>query len=67
MGSDPYTPYQQYGQPVSVAYSYKMFCLLPYIDFYWIDDTCIKDRYMTIGWLFWSFDISLIRKDEHDV
>jgi len=61
MGSDPYVPYQQHGEIAQVASSYTVFCLLPYIDFYWIDEPHIKDRYMTIGWLFWSFDIPLIR------
>lgn len=55
-----YTPYQ-HGEIPKTAYSYKNFCLLPYIDFYWVNEPHLKDRYVTIGWLLWEFDIPLIR------
>ena len=40
---------------------HSRFSLLPFIDFYWVDDTNYKDRSVTIGWLFWDIEIQLNR------
>ena len=55
------SPYvAEYSEPAAMTENeYNQFRVIPIINLYWIDKPSIKDRGITIGWLFWEYDIQL--------